>query len=358
MRTKAANASPSSKNLTTHELKKARRREQWRANKAKHRKLKDEKELRIMREIKMLYHLSVHKLTANLLPVINQSSTSGADEPARGIQLSSSISTEQAAAVAMALSNDKSFLHKLKESERPLVIENLNELAIDEWKKTEQKEKERVARIKHKREELKELIACTAGLKREIVQLKSRKAELRKLQHPLVQIVAGFHCFFQIGMKQEQMPDVRNYQRTYGYTPALQVLFDLQREEFDSLQSLKLHWLWYRSQFRQFELSITSYESLEVGEHTIIKTIGTLLLGIDPAHVKHGEKHQTIVCPLLQQFEFENANHVVKRITSEVDLIGGVQRAQGHIDPKDIFHTLRGLSQDFQTNSYCTSVWK
>ncbi|KAG7379400.1 hypothetical protein PHYBOEH_011952 [Phytophthora boehmeriae] len=223
-------------------------------------------------------------------------------------------------------------------------------LCIAEWKKAHRKEQCRRAQArfqKRKREALQALIDSMAALNREIKQLKTRKAEVMKQPNQLGHLVTGFYSSFKIHVKEQQLPDVPNYEQSYGCTPALLVLADLQREEFDSMESLKLHWRWYRSQFRQFELSMTSYGCLEAGEHVIVKATGNLLLEVASEDKTQGRKRQIIVCPVLQQFEFENGSQVVQRITSEVDLVGGVSSTQGPVGTERVSSILRDLSVDF-----------
>ncbi|KAG7390126.1 hypothetical protein PHYBOEH_007142 [Phytophthora boehmeriae] len=215
---------------------------------------------------------------------------------------------------------------------------------IAKWKKAKRKEQCRQAQAKfqkRKREKLQALIDSIASLNREIKQLKTRKAKIMKQPNPHVRLITYFYKALQADVKEQQLPDVRNYEQTYGCTPALQVLADLQREEFDSMESLKLHWLWYRLQFRQFELSITSYECLVAGEPVIVKASGSLRLGIECEDKRLGTKRHVNVCPVLQQFEFEIGEQIVRRITSEVSLVSGEEQAS----PMAAVNTLSFLSR-------------
>ncbi|KAF1794451.1 hypothetical protein GQ600_5248 [Phytophthora cactorum] len=131
--------------------------------------------------------------------------------------------------------------------------------------------------------------------------------------------------------------DLQNFRLAAGSSPALQCLLDLQREEFDSVQSLKLHWLWYRKQFRIFQLSIGSCERLEAGEHQ-----------------QRGQESQgygAITCPIIQQFEFEAGEQIITRITSEVDLVAGVTAAQDQSSPDCTLSVLRCLSEGFSMSN-------
>ncbi|RLN61251.1 hypothetical protein BBJ29_001616 [Phytophthora kernoviae] len=103
--------------------------------------------------------------------------------------------------------------------------------------------------------------------------------------------------------------------------------------------------------FREVELSITSYECLKAGEHVIIKATGDLRMGIDCEDTKQGGKSQATVCSVLQQFEFEVGEQVMKRITSKVDLVGGVANSQEEVDPERILSTLCCLPEEFCSSS-------
>ncbi|KAF4317194.1 hypothetical protein G195_009039 [Phytophthora kernoviae 00238/432] len=251
-------------------------------------------------------------------------------------------------------------------------------MTTEEWKKARRREQCRLSQARHRerkriqesqaRGEMTENTGLRSGTKvnywkrkrllterlagemtatqQAIRQLQMQKA-MRGQHKEHIVCIETFHCSLQTGIRQQQLPDVQNYQLMYGCTPALQVLSDLQREEFDSMESLRLHWLWYRSQFREFELSITSYECLKAGEHVVIKATGDLRMGIGCNDDKQREKSQTIVCPVLQQFEFEVGEQVMKRITSEVDLVGGMAKMQKEVDPERILNTLRCLSEAF-----------
>ncbi|KAG7395077.1 hypothetical protein PHYBOEH_004274 [Phytophthora boehmeriae] len=243
---------------------------------------------------------------------------------------------------------------KLKATASSVLSKEMQLLRVAEWKEAKRKEQCRRAQTKfqrRKREELQGLLGSVKRLKREIKRLETRKESLRKQQNQLVQRVTRFYSSLQTKVKEQHLPDVRNYEQTYGCTPALQVLADLQREEFDSIESLELHWRWYHSQFRQFELSITSNECLVAGEHVIVKATGNLLLEVAYEDTTLERKRQFIVCPVLQQFEFENGSQVVKRITSEVDLVGGASSTRGSFEPERILSILRYLSMNFCSNA-------
>ncbi|KAG7381355.1 hypothetical protein PHYBOEH_010993 [Phytophthora boehmeriae] len=164
-----------------------------------------------------------------------------------------------------------------------------------------------------------------------------------KQQTDPIQTIRDVYYAIDCRLNQQQIVDVQKYEQTHGCSPALQYLLDLQREEFDSTASLELHWSWYRTQFRVFELSVTSFERVEAAEHVIIKIKGSLCLDIC-CSVNKGKR--AIVCPVQHLFEFEKGNQAVTRITSEVDLIGGVMARQGQGLERALF-ALQRLSDSF-----------
>ncbi|KAG7383247.1 hypothetical protein PHYBOEH_010014 [Phytophthora boehmeriae] len=216
-------------------------------------------------------------------------------------------------------------------------------MTVDEWKKVRRREQCRMYQAEFwKRRRLLEerLTSEIEEINQNIEQLEKQKALFGPRQQRM-KLVQTFYRSLQAGTWQQELLDVQNYRLTYGCTPALQTLSDLQREEFDSMESLKLHWLWYHSQFRQFDLSIATYECLVAGEHVIVEAIGSLRLGVECE-----DKIQVIVCPVLQQFEFEIGKAIVKRITSEVNLVNFVC-GEEQPSPERILNTLSYLSQGF-----------
>ncbi|KAG7385869.1 hypothetical protein PHYBOEH_008871 [Phytophthora boehmeriae] len=289
-KSKISSTYPETKDLSPDEMK-ARRRERWRVDQANHRTRKREKELQHLRKVKRVLKLR------------------------------------------------KSFM----------MVQDPN-MSFEEWKKTRRREQGRIYQINYwKRKRLLEenLMGEIDEIKQQIEQLQMQQST-HGTHKRRIELVETFHRSLPAGDKPQQLPDIINYVLTYGCTPALQILSDLQREEFDSMESLKLHWLWYRSQFREFSLSTILYEYLEAGEHAIVKATGDLLLGIVSKDNEQGGKSSIIVCPVLQQFEFDNGNQVVRRITSEVDFVAGVTNTKGLIDPDHIVQMLSSLSQKFE----------
>ncbi|EGZ07246.1 hypothetical protein PHYSODRAFT_340373 [Phytophthora sojae] len=231
--------------------------------------------------------------------------------------------------------------------------------ATEDWKKARRKEQCRINQAnyrKRKRQYEQKVAGEIQVLEQNIKQLEAHRASALQggLQSP-VKAIGDF--YYAVGVDGEQQRvNVHNFRLADGSSPALQCLLDLQREEFDSVESLKLHWLWYREQFRVFQLSISSCERIELGEHVLIKITGQLELDIfyDAEHQGADCRgYGTVTCPILQQFEFEAGEQIVYRITSEVDLIGGITAAQDQSAPECTLSVLRAFSEGFtMSNRY------
>ncbi|KAJ8530545.1 hypothetical protein ON010_g14368 [Phytophthora cinnamomi] len=231
--------------------------------------------------------------------------------------------------------------------------------ANEDWKKARRKEQCRINQAnyrKRKRQHEQKVSGEIKVLEQNIKQLEAHRAAAAQggLQNP-VKVIGDF--YYAVGVDgQQQRVNVHNFRLADGSSPALQCLLDLQREEFDSVESLKLHWLWYREQFRVFQLSIASCERVEAGEHVVIKITGQLQLDVyyDADHQgPESRGYGTITCPFLQMFEFEADDQVVSRITSEVDLIGGIMAAQDQSAPECTLSVLRVFSEGFaMSNRY------
>ncbi|KAF4318043.1 hypothetical protein BBO99_00005637 [Phytophthora kernoviae] len=164
---------------------------------------------------------------------------------------------------------------------------------------------------KRKREEESTQIAEIEVLKQQIKKLKIYKAAISTHKHHLglFQSVSNFYYALGLEGSQQQLPD-----------------------------------------FRFFQFSMTSCQRLEVGEHVVIKVTGKLRLDIycgtnqqTGMRLGYGE----IVCPVLQQFEFDAGKQTATRITSEVDLIGGVAASKDQNGPARILRVLHCLSEGF-----------
>jgi hypothetical protein len=230
--------------------------------------------------------------------------------------------------------------------------------ATEDWKKARRKEQCRINQAnyrKRKRQYEQQLVGEIKVLEYDIDQLETHRAVgVQGRQNP-IQSIGDF--YYAVGVEGEQRcVDLQLCSLADGSSPALQCLLDLQREEFDSIESLKLHWLWYREQFRIFQLSIGSCERLEVGEHVVIKITGQLQLDVYYDDEQRGDDCQgygAITCPIVQHFEFETGEEVISRITSEVDLVVGVAAAQDQSKPDCTLSVLRCLSEGFtMSNRY------
>ncbi|GMF18607.1 unnamed protein product [Phytophthora lilii] len=231
--------------------------------------------------------------------------------------------------------------------------------ATEDWKKARRKEQCRINQAnyrKRKRQYEQKLVGKIKVLQHDIDQLEAHRAKgLNGGKGNPIQAIGDF--YYAVGVEGgASRPDIKNCRLADGSSPALQCLLDLQREEFDSVESLKLHWLWYREQFRVFQLSIASCERLEAGEHVLIKITGQLQLDVYYDAEQQGVDSQgygTILCPITQQFEFEAGEQVITRITSEVDLVGGVEAVQDRSGPECTLSVLRVLSEGFtMSNRY------
>ncbi|KAF4318044.1 hypothetical protein BBO99_00005638 [Phytophthora kernoviae] len=193
-------------------------------------------------------------------------------------------------------------------------------MTSDEQRKERRREQCRINQAnyrKRKRENDPQTMTEINVLEQQIQQLFARKAAVirhRQDQIDPVQSIGDFYYSLGLDINQLRLPNPQAYQQAHSYSPALQLLLDIQREEFGSMASLKLHWSWYRTQFRVFQFSVTSFERLELGGHVIIKVTGELRLDIfRHGNVYGGKKsgYGEIVCPVLHQFEFEKGDQAV-----------------------------------------------
>ncbi|CAI5739779.1 unnamed protein product [Peronospora destructor] len=223
----------------------------------------------------------------------------------------------------------------------------------ENWKKTRRKEQCRINQAnyrKRKRQHEQEVASEIKVLEQELARLETHRVSgSHGKRTSAIESIGDF--YYVAGVEGEQQRfDMGTFQLADGSSPALQCLLDLQREEFDSVESLMLHWLWYRKQFRIFQLSVTLCERLEAGDQVIIRVTGQLQLDVYYGTQKQdGESrgYGAITCPITQQFEFETGSQVIIRITSEVDLVGGVAAVQVESAPENILSVLRCLSEGF-----------
>ncbi|POM81754.1 Hypothetical protein PHPALM_231 [Phytophthora palmivora] len=160
-------------------------------------------------------------------------------------------------------------------------------VTTEDWKKARRKEQCRINQAnyrKRKRQYEQKIVGEIKALEKDIELLETHREGTVNggRQYPFQSVGRIYQA---VGVEHAQRIDVQNFRLADGSSPALQCLLDLQREEFDSVESLKLHWLWYREQFRVFQLSIASCERLDAGEHVIVKITGQLQLVVHLTHV-------------------------------------------------------------------------
>ncbi|KAG7375855.1 hypothetical protein PHYBOEH_001963 [Phytophthora boehmeriae] len=280
---------------------------------------------------------------------------------AGALRLSTSLTTDQKTALEMAV-GARAFVPPGKgfdKEEQALPPVKTIDLEAEELKKARRREQCRINQANYRKrkrenENRQTFLAEIERLDQEIEQLETYKKTRQQHKHRADpgQAIRNFYHSLKLDPK---LPDAKTYQETFGYSPALQWLLDLQREEFDSIESLKLHWLWYRTQFREFKYSVRSFERLVAGEHVVISIKGVLRLDVYCDAQQRGNtkasSYGAIVCPVLQQFEFEAGDQVVKRITSEVDIVGGVMASQGQSGLGRALNALHCLSEGFSISN-------
>ncbi|KAI9916592.1 hypothetical protein PsorP6_018204 [Peronosclerospora sorghi] len=270
----------------------------------------------------------------------------------------SSLTSDQAAAIAIA-QQEAGYASPRSGKIQPLWSSSPSSgttaQAAEDWKKARRKEQCRINQAnyrKRKRQYEQKVASEIAALEEEIAQLQAHRDFA---QGNPIQSMGDFYFAVDVKSKREMRP-IRGA-RDKG--PTLHCLLDLEREEFESVDALKVHWLWYREQFRRFQLSITSCERLEAGEHVIIRVAGELQLQVydEDARQQERESHGlgVFTCPITQQFEFETGDQVITRITSEVDLIGGIAAALDECTPDRILSVLHYLSEGFVMSNRCLS---
>lgn len=264
--------------------------------------------------------------------------------PAAPFRLSTALNTEQKAALVMAL---QAYDYAAKRRQHSSLKGNGAKDSTIGALKGRRREQCRVNQAnyrKHQQETRLSLITEIEVLEKDIERLEALKEHQQlRCVDPTGSISEFYHM---LGLPVEEQPfsmvELQRYERTHGYSPALQVQLDLQREEFDSMESLVLHWRWYRTQFREFEYSMKSCERLNAGEHVIIKVVGEVRLSV---FSRTGSKASTIVCPVVQQFEFQEGVDMGTRITSEVDFVSGSLSDQS--GPEQAMIALQRVSESF-----------
>ncbi|OWZ21523.1 hypothetical protein PHMEG_0003917 [Phytophthora megakarya] len=315
-----------------------------------------------------LPQLQTKTLSSDVLPTLKRLRTDSPEAREPELAWRSSLTPDQAAALAIARRETGYATSKLRAKRKRQYEQKIvgcawpsppigaTAVSTEDWKKARRKEQCRINQAnyrKRKRQYEQKIVGEIKGLEQDIELLEThRAASVHGGRQNPIKAVGDF--YYAVGVEGEQRPDVQNFRLADGGSPALQSLFDLQREEFDSVESLKLHWLWYREQFRVFQLSITSCERMEAADHVIIKITGQIQLDIYYDVQQRGGESQgygTITCPITQQYEFETDEQVITRVTSEVDLVSGVAAAQDQSAPDCTLSVLRCLSEGFSMSN-------
>uniref|UniRef100_A0AAV1UV10 BZIP domain-containing protein n=1 Tax=Peronospora matthiolae TaxID=2874970 RepID=A0AAV1UV10_9STRA len=268
----------------------------------------------------------------------------------------SSLTADQIAAIAIAQQETEKTLRG-RSKVKPLwppPHSLMSDMASEDWKRMRRKEQCRInqANYRKRKRYYEEEIECEMrALEQEIERLQTcHAASLLNRRQNAVQTIGDFYYAVSIEGGQQRL-DGRAFWVKDGRSPALCCLLELQREEFDSVDSFKLHWLCYCKQFRVFQLSISSCERLEAGEHVIIQVTSQLRMDVDCGAQRHrsgnSPRYGSITYPVMQQFEFREDEQVITRITSEVDLVGGIAAIQNQSVPDCTLDVLRYLSEGF-----------
>lgn len=247
-------------------------------------------------------------------------------------------------------------------------------------KKARRKEQCRVNQAnyrKRKRMYENELSGQIKLLADEILELTARKIALNHHSQPFyedqheqseiiiqntqdpIQSIGEF--YYALESAQLELPPMGTQELRY---PGLQSLFELQQQEFNSIDTLQLQWLWYREQFAIFHLLVSSSERLDAGDQVIIRISAQLHIQMqdrDQHHRRPTHKTSTesedhwlmrkLVCPVLQQFEFHAHERVLTQITSEIDWLAGVAAA-AQSPPEHTLLLLREFADEVTTSAY------
>lgn len=160
--------------------------------------------------------------------------------------------------------------------------------------------------------------------------------------------------------------------------PGLHALFELQQQEFASIDAFQMQWLWYREQFAVFQLLVSSSERLDAGDQVIIRISAQLHIQMNGGdqrrrrpttnHKHHSHQQHTregngdnqwlackLVCPVLQQFEFHTHERVLTQITSEIDWLAGVA-AVAQSPPEHTLLLLREFANEVAASGYYSNT--
>lgn len=261
-------------------------------------------------------------------------------------------------------------------------------------KKERRKEQCRVNQAnyrKRKRMYENELSGQIKLLEEEILELKARKIALHHQPEPAydddhavkypnhrqqltirdpIQSISNFYYVLESAQLEPPVTSELRY-------PGLHALFELQQQEFASIDAFQLQWLWYREQFAVFQLLVSSSERLDAGDQVIIRISAQLHIQMQQVnddqrrrpnfynHQQHkreaSEDHENqwfarkLVCPVLQQFEFHAHERVLTQITSEIDWLAGVA-AVAQSPPEHTLLLLREFANEVATSGYYNST--
>lgn len=257
-------------------------------------------------------------------------------------------------------------------------------------KKERRKEQCRVNQAnyrKRKRMYENELSGQIKLLEKEILELKARKTALHHQPEPAydddhavkypdhrqqrtirdpIQSIGDFYYVLESARLELPVTSELRY-------PGLHALFELQQQEFASIDAFQLQWLWYREQFAVFQLLVSSSERLVAGDQVIIRISAQLHIQMQQVNgdqrrrlnVYNRQQHKReasedngnpwfarkLVCPVLQQFEFHAHERVLTQITSEIDWLAGVA-AVAQSPPEHTLLLLREFANEAAASGY------
>ncbi|KAJ0397797.1 hypothetical protein P43SY_006499 [Pythium insidiosum] len=113
----------------------------------------------------------------------------------------------------------------------------------------------------------------------------------------------------------------------YRHEPSL---YDLQWQQFESLDHFAHHWGAVKAGVDAFELTVTASERLQAGDQVVIGVTGELRVRFrrprDAADA-HDWQCMAFSCPVRQRFVYELGTGAISLITSEVDWMTGVSQS-------------------------------
>ncbi|GLE07778.1 hypothetical protein PINS_up018444 [Pythium insidiosum] len=230
-------------------------------------------------------------------------------------------------------------------------------------KKARRKEQCRVNQAnyrKRKRVYEQQLTDCIRGLQHDIQQLVMQRdfvARSSRSSH------SGVVTDRQPTDQQSQDPEhaiVALYQelqsqssRASAVYPPPSSLYDLQWQQFESVEHFAHHWHAMKAGVDTFELTVTASERLQAGDQVIIGVTGELHVRLSrprDAEDAHHWQFVPFVCPVTQRFVYEQGTGAISLITSEVDWMTAVSQALPG-SPERVLAVLQALRGD-HTNTW------